>query len=188
MTPPTLPAAVLWDMDGTLVNTEPYWIASEIELAERDGGHWTHEDGLTLVGNDLRYSAAQLRARAGIRGSDEEIIDDLLRLVIAKARTEGAPWRPGALDLLTALRTAGNPCARVTMSSRAMADVSLEHLPGGTVSADRRGTARTSAGLRGHRGFPRRYRVGRGRRRAHPRSGVLPTHRGRARTQPRPQP
>lgn len=135
MTPPTLPAAVLWDMDGTLVNTEPYWIASEIELAERDGGHWTHEDGLTLVGNDLRYSAAQLRARAGIRGSDEEIIDDLLRLVIAKARTEGAPWRPGALDLLTALRTAGIPCALVTMSYRSLADVILEHLPVGTFSA-----------------------------------------------------
>src|SRR6478736_4350222 len=45
-----LPAAVLWDMDGTLVDTEPYWMVAELELVSDWGGVWTHADGLQLVG------------------------------------------------------------------------------------------------------------------------------------------
>ena len=41
------PAAVLWDMDGTLVDTEPYWIETEQALAARHGGTWTEEDRST---------------------------------------------------------------------------------------------------------------------------------------------
>ncbi len=44
--PQTRPAAVLWDMDGTLVDTEPYWIETEFELAEKYGGSWSREDAL----------------------------------------------------------------------------------------------------------------------------------------------
>ena len=33
--------AVLWDLDGTLVDTEPYWIATEFALAEKYGGTWS---------------------------------------------------------------------------------------------------------------------------------------------------
>jgi len=47
------PAAVLWDMDGTLVNTEPYWIAAETELIHDFGGDWSHEEALQLVGSGL---------------------------------------------------------------------------------------------------------------------------------------
>jgi HAD superfamily hydrolase (TIGR01509 family) len=126
-----LPAAVLWDMDGTLVDTEPYWIAAEISLAERDGGTWTHEDGLTLIGNPLPFSARQLRERAGVVGTDEEIVDDLLALVIAQVRAHGVPWRPGALDLLRGLRDAGVRCALVTMSYASLARAILEAAPEG---------------------------------------------------------
>ena len=58
-----LPAAILWDMDGTLVDTEPYWLAAEAELVHSFGGTWTHEDGLTLVGSGLWHSAAVLQGR-----------------------------------------------------------------------------------------------------------------------------
>ena len=54
--------AVLWDMDGTLVDTEPYWIAREHEIVDQYGnGAWNHEHGLALVGRDLRDSAAYMR-------------------------------------------------------------------------------------------------------------------------------
>ncbi len=111
-----LPDAVLWDMDGTLVNTEPYWIAAELALAERDGGAWTPADGLSLVGSSLTYAAQQLRERAGVRGTDSEIIDDLLDRVIEQVHVHGVPWRPGALEMLAGLRRAGVPCALVTMA------------------------------------------------------------------------
>lgn len=134
-TSPSLPAAVMWDMDGTLVDTEPYWIHAELELAERDGGHWTHEDGLTLVGNDLIFSAQQLRERGGIKGTDLEIVNDLLERVIAQVREHGIPWRPGAQQLLQSITAAGIPCALVTMSYANLAGVVAEALPAGTFSA-----------------------------------------------------
>ena len=37
------PWAVLWDMDGTLVDTEPYWIAAEHAIVEEHGGTWSDE-------------------------------------------------------------------------------------------------------------------------------------------------
>lgn len=122
-------------MDGTLVNTEPYWINAELALAERDGGYWTHEDGLTLVGNDLIFSAQQLRDRGGIKGTDIEIVEDLLERVIAQVRTHGIPWRPGAEATMKAVRDAGIPCALVTMSYLNLASVVVEGFPAGTFDA-----------------------------------------------------
>ena len=49
----SVPAAVLWDMDGTLIDTEPYWIRGEHELVARYGGRWTDEDALSIIGFDL---------------------------------------------------------------------------------------------------------------------------------------
>ncbi|MSZ76145.1 MAG: HAD hydrolase-like protein, partial [Actinobacteria bacterium] len=60
------PAAVLWDMDGTLVDTEPYWIATEFEMAQRYGGTWSEEHALRLVGNDLLESGRYIREHMGI--------------------------------------------------------------------------------------------------------------------------
>ena len=41
--------AVLWDLDGTLVDTEPYWIATEQALADEHGASWSHEHAMQLV-------------------------------------------------------------------------------------------------------------------------------------------
>ena len=67
------PAAVLWDMDGTLVDTEPYWIATEFALAERHGATWSTEHALNLVGNDLLTSGRYIREHMGLELSPEEI-------------------------------------------------------------------------------------------------------------------
>lgn len=131
-TPLPLPAAVLWDMDGTIIDTEPYWVEAEIALAHRDGGHWTHEDGLTLIGQALPTSALMLRERAGVKGSIDDIVDDLVRLVGDQLRSLGAPWQPGAKELLADLHQAGVPCALVTMSYTVLADILAELLPAGT--------------------------------------------------------
>lgn len=126
-----MPKAVLWDMDGTLVNTERYWMAAETALVESFGGTWTHEQALTLVGKGLETSAAILQD-AGVRMSSHEIVEHLTAEVMDALVELGPPLRPGALELLTALRAEGVPCALVTMSLRRMAEQVVAALPDGT--------------------------------------------------------
>ena len=101
-------------MDGTLVDTEPYWIETEFDLAAEYGGTWSRELALELVGNDLITSGRFIRKHMGIDLTPEEIVERLLDGVVARVRSE-VPWRPGARELLEQLREAGvrarsSPC------------------------------------------------------------------------------
>ena len=132
--PATIPAAVLWDMDGTLVDTEPYWIETEFALAAEYGGTWSQELALQLVGNDLITSGRFIRRHMGIDLTPQEIVERLLDGVVARVRQE-VPWRPGARELLEDLRLAGIPCALVTMSYERFVAPILAHLPSGSFRA-----------------------------------------------------
>ena len=125
------PAAVLWDMDGTLVDTEPYWIATEYALVAEYGGHWSDEHARSLVGFDLRDAAAILRDRGGVDLPIDDIVNRLLDGVIERVRHK-VPWRPGARALLIALRKQQIPCALVTMSWSRFADAVVSALPPGS--------------------------------------------------------
>lgn len=122
--------AVLWDMDGTLVDTEPYWIEAERRLVAAHGGSWSDEQAEALVGQALTFSAGVLQA-AGVELTAREIIDTLTEQVTARVR-ESVPWRPGARELLMALRDRGIPCALVTMSEQQLAVEVAGHLPDDT--------------------------------------------------------
>lgn len=126
-----LPAAVLWDMDGTLVETEPYWMEAEFELVAEHGGSWSHEHALNLVGNDLIESGRYIREHAGIDVEPADIVEQLLDKVTEHVR-RAVPWRPGALELLADLRRHEVRCALVTMSYRRFVAPVLEALPDGT--------------------------------------------------------
>ena len=125
------PAAVLWDMDGTLVDTEPYWIATEYALVAEYGGHWSDEHARSLVGFDLRDAAAVLRDRGRVDLPIDDIVNRLLDGVIERVRHK-VPWRPGARALLIALRKQQIPCALVTMSWSRFADAVVSALPPGS--------------------------------------------------------
>lgn len=129
--PAVLPDAVLWDMDGTIVDTEPYWIAEEIALIESWGGRWSHEDAVDLVGSDLQVSARIIIERTPVDLPVDEVVDRLITGVIARTQQE-MPWRPGALALLEELSALGVPGALVTMSWTSLADVVVAALPAGT--------------------------------------------------------
>lgn len=124
--------AVLWDMDGTLVDTEPYWMAAEVAMAAEHGGTWDESLAMELIGLPLEDSAVQLRERAGIRGTVDEIVRELIDRVVQQVRSNGVPWQPGARELLTGVRAGGVPNALVTMSWRPLTEVVLASIAADT--------------------------------------------------------
>lgn len=129
-----LPAAVLWDMDGTLVDTEPYWMEAEFALVAEYGGEWSDEHGRALVGNPLLVSAEYLREHGGVRLEPLEIVERLLATVVSRVR-EHVPWQPGARELLAELSARDVPMALVTMSWTSLARAVVSCLPQGTFAA-----------------------------------------------------
>jgi HAD superfamily hydrolase (TIGR01509 family) len=122
-----LPAAVLWDLDGTLVDTEPLWFEAEEAMALRHGATWSTEHAKNLVGNSLEVSAAYIREHMGVPLSLEQILEELLQYMEAHTAAR-ATFQPGALELLGALRAARVPCALVTMSYRRLVTPLLPRL------------------------------------------------------------
>jgi HAD superfamily hydrolase (TIGR01509 family) len=115
-----LPAAVLFDMDGTLIDSEPSWMAAEARLAAEFDVPWTADDAESLVGIDLWDGARAFIAR-GVPMEADAIVQRLVDEVIADLG-DTLPARPGALELLGELRAQGVPVALVTMSTRALVD------------------------------------------------------------------
>jgi HAD superfamily hydrolase (TIGR01509 family) len=125
---------VLIDLDGTLVDTEPYWIAAEYALVAAHGGTWSDEQALSLVGNALLESGRYLREHGGVDLDPHEIVERLLDDVV-RAAQRSIPWRPGAQQLLATLAAHQVPCALVTMSYERLADTVVAQLPPGSFGA-----------------------------------------------------
>ena len=123
-----LPKAVLWDMDGTLIDSEPHWLKSERQLAEKLGGSWTEADGLEMVGLSLADSTKLFAEKLGVDVPHDEILIELTESV-SKSLEQEIIWRPGARELLQDLRKRGIKTALVTMSLRAMAKQVVDAIP-----------------------------------------------------------
>lgn len=121
-------------MDGTLIDTEPYWMECEYELVAAFGGTWTEADAHAIVGSDLHESGRYIRDVGGVDLPVDEIVNRMIDGVITRVRRT-MPWRPGARDLLAKLRAARVPCALVTMSWRRLADAIVSQLPPGSFAA-----------------------------------------------------
>lgn len=123
-------SALLVDMDGTIVDSEPYWITAEHELVSEFGGHWDDDLALSLVGSDLNRSASVLQD-AGVDLPGQEIVHRLEQYVAAEM-VKTPRWRPGARELLAEARSAGVRLALVTMSWAHFAGTVANMLPEGT--------------------------------------------------------
>ncbi|HEY8467862.1 MAG TPA: HAD family phosphatase [Solirubrobacterales bacterium] len=119
------PAAVLWDLDGTLVDSERLWREAEFEFLESKGLPWSHEAGKRLVGGSLDIASDVIAEVTGVRFTVEELKEGLMGIFFRKL-TEGIPWAPGALDLVSAVAAAGAPQALVTSSEREVAELVAE--------------------------------------------------------------
>jgi HAD superfamily hydrolase (TIGR01509 family) len=124
---PAFPAAVLFDHDGTLVNSEPQWAVAKRAVAARYGVGWSTEDDLTTLGKTVPTSA-RLMIERGAEGTVEGITEELGREV-AGAMAEGVPFLPGIRPLLDELAEAGVPGAVVTNALTVVAQVTASGAP-----------------------------------------------------------
>jgi HAD superfamily hydrolase (TIGR01509 family) len=115
-------AAVLFDMDGLLVDTEPLWFEVETEVMARLGGDWSADDQAKLVGGSLEATLGYLLGKA----RHPVPRDTLARWMLdAKVRSAQVTLRPGAAALLAEVQAAGVPYALVTSSERVIMDAVL---------------------------------------------------------------
>jgi HAD superfamily hydrolase (TIGR01509 family) len=112
-------------MDGTIIDTEPFWVDAETDLITSFGGTWSFDEAIQLAGQGLWHSARVLQSR-GVKLTEMEIIDSLTATVAERIRSGGLPWRPGARELLLELRAAGVRTALVTMSIGTLAHLVVD--------------------------------------------------------------
>lgn len=106
--------AVLCDMDGTLVDTEPYWEIAKLDLAARHGVPFTSEDTDALVGRSMMITVQAMRD-AGVPMEEADVLAALVDDVAARVH-DHIPWLPGAQDFLVRMADEGIPLALVTQA------------------------------------------------------------------------
>lgn len=124
-------AAVLFDMDGTLFDSEKLWDVSLDELAAHLGGVMTPELRRSLVGSNLAESVTMVHDALGVHADPHESGQFLLRRT-KELFGPGMQWKLGAVDLVGAVRAAEIPRAIVTSTPRELTDVALANFPVGS--------------------------------------------------------
>lgn len=116
-------------MDGTLVDTEPMWLASESELMARYGYAWTEVDQAHCLGGPLDRVGRYMFDLAGGRETPEFFTDTLIALTEAHLR-DGAQLMEGAQELMSLCEDLFLPMALVSASPRVLVDAVLDNLKG----------------------------------------------------------
>jgi len=122
--------AVLFDMDGTLVQTEEFWGEAMFELAARLGGRMSPEARAQTIGSTMRRSMEVLHADLGLVPTEEQLLADARWVEdrTAELMADGIQWRPGARELLVAVRADGLLTALVTTTPRHLAEIVLRSI------------------------------------------------------------
>jgi HAD superfamily hydrolase (TIGR01509 family) len=118
------PAAIVFDNDGLLLDTEEAWTRAERILFGRRGRAFTLDHKRSLIGSSRVVAAAKLEQMLDAPGDGLALMDELHELVMEEALHD-IPVRPGALDLLDAIRSAGVPVALASNSARAFVERTL---------------------------------------------------------------
>jgi HAD superfamily hydrolase (TIGR01509 family) len=116
--------AVLFDMDGLLVDTEPLWFETEAEVMARLGASWTRADQEELLGGSMRQTVAYLLAKATVPASPGTVARWMMDGMLSRAAAGRVVVRPGARELVSRV-AAAVPYALVTSSQREFADAVL---------------------------------------------------------------
>jgi HAD superfamily hydrolase (TIGR01509 family) len=127
---PTAPAAVLWDMDGTLVDSEKVWTVSLADTASRLGGELSTEAREAMVGSNMARSLTLMFDDLGLERHPERMAQagQWLTERTGELFAAGLVWRPGALEALRMVRAAGWPTALVTNTLRSLTEKALDSI------------------------------------------------------------
>ncbi|MBD8505183.1 HAD family phosphatase [Hoyosella sp. G463] len=128
------PSAILWDMDGTLLDSEKLWDVSLEALAEHLGGTLSTLGREAMVGSNMAHSLTILFDDLGIPCTPDDLdtAREWLRARTAELFDAGLEWRPGAREALDLVEASGLPMALVTNTERYLTERAL-----GTLGQDR---------------------------------------------------
>ena len=117
--------AAVFDNDGLLLDTEEAWTRAEVRLFAGHGSTFTMDHKRDLIGSSHTVAATKLEAMLGLPGQGEALRDELVVLVHEEAAAEPVLPRPGAVELLDALREAGVPLGLASNSMRPFVELVL---------------------------------------------------------------
>ncbi|MFL6123455.1 HAD family hydrolase [Actinophytocola sp.] len=123
------PAAVLWDLDGTLLDSEKLWDIPLYELTEKLGGELSTETRQAMVGTNVMVTLRLIYTEVGILDPTPDQLADGAAWIdrrMAEVYHQDLPWRPGAADALATVQAAGLPMALVTSTERGLAEIALD--------------------------------------------------------------
>ncbi|MFC8042667.1 HAD family hydrolase [Nocardia sp. NPDC057353] len=126
----TRPAGVLWDMDGTLLDSEKLWDVAVRELARAHGHEMTDEIRHALIGASGPNALRIMFTGLGIEPTPAALqaAGEFLERRVTELMTGPIPWRPGAVEALAMIRAAGVPTALVTNTKRSLTELALNTL------------------------------------------------------------
>ena len=124
---PRLPGAILWDMDGTLLDTEPIWDVAMADLAARHGIEMTPQLRKATLGNNSVDALTKVfdAARLPESGRDFDGEEAWMIARVVELFDRALPWRPGAPEALDLFAAAGIPMLVVTNTMREVADIAI---------------------------------------------------------------
>jgi len=120
--------AVMFDMDGLLVDSEPLWFEAETAIMDRMGSSWGPADQQHLIGGSLARSTAYMQGKAAQPVSQEVIAGWLVQGMADLVRARGVQVMPGARELLAEVAAAGLPHALVTSAEPEIMAAALDSI------------------------------------------------------------
>jgi HAD superfamily hydrolase (TIGR01509 family) len=124
-------SAILFDMDGTLIDSEPLWLKAEIEVMAEVGCHWDEQDQINCLGGPAERTERYMQERSQNIKPYGYFINRLHEVMRARITNE-LDLIPNALSLLKECKDAGIKTALVTASSRDLMTIVLKRFPPGT--------------------------------------------------------
>lgn len=123
------PAAIFFDHDGTLVDTEPLWGRAKTAITAEYGGEWTEQDTLDALGVSVQFTVERMQSK-GVTLDGDEIERRLSAFVEEIRRNEPVQYLPGMENLLKEVREAGIPSGIVTNATTPVAQITADGVPG----------------------------------------------------------